>query len=175
MNMKPTKNRFYKLFTILTLTVLCGGNTFAQVRQAVKVLDYGTGKPLQGVQIKCEKQASATNAKGVAVFKFTGKTYGDYVDFDWNFKLPGYISLGSGWKEHLVEPDILRKDTLYVYMVNADRYYAERDRLFDSLAMHLYRHDLLPDIDSALKTMKEYPNTATDGAEFIISPNYFQT
>ena len=149
-----------QLFPLLLIALLCSGVSTAQVRQNIKIMDYGSGQPMAGVQVRCAGQTQTTNAKGLAVFTFPGKAYGDFVDMDFLIKHPGYVSLGMDWNSFRLATDILSKETITFYMVDSKRYYAERDRLFDSLFMHHYRETYNARWEEAAAEVREEPASA---------------
>lgn len=149
-----------QLFPLLLIALLCSGVLTAQVRQNIKIMDYGSGQPMAGVQVRCAGQTQTTNAKGLAVFTFPGKAYGDYVDMDFLIKHPGYVGLGRDWKSFRLANDILSKETITFYMVDSKRFFAERNKLFDSLFMHHYRETYIPLLEEASAEVREDPSSA---------------
>ncbi|MBR4199072.1 MAG: hypothetical protein IKQ94_09890 [Bacteroidales bacterium] len=143
-------NKFGKTLFFTALAVMICGMASAQVRQIFKVLDYGTGKPIEGVNIECCGQTLTTNAKGVAVFNSKKHKYGDFMDLGKVLK-ENYVFLSKAWKN--IKTDALTKDSVLIYMVDHKRYDTERENLFDSLCMYFYRNSGVP-------MFREYTNMA---------------
>ena len=129
-----------KSLIFITLTLFFATFANAQVRQIFKVVDYGTGKPLEGVTIECLDQKITTNANGVAVFTSQKQKYGDFMNLG-KVRKENYVNLGKAWKN--MKSDLLTKDSVLIYMVDSKRYNAERENLFDSLCMYFYRNTVL--------------------------------
>ncbi|MCR5555163.1 MAG: hypothetical protein K6F29_06495 [Bacteroidales bacterium] len=164
-----TKN----IIMLIVALVLAANISLAQVKQHYKVVDYETGKPLSGVQINFEKQTAVTNAKGIAVLVFADKHYGDFIENNYLIlKFPEYVDLGPNWKSRF-SAKLLNKDTMVWYMMRADLYYAERDRIFDSLFAHIYRNDYLNYVDTINKEMDKNPEKTLDYLNEIISANLY--
>ena len=108
-----------QLFPLLLIALLCSGVSTAQVRQNIKIMYYGSGQPLAGVQVRCAGQTQTTNAKGLAVFTFPGKAYGDFVDMNIHIERQGFVSVGRDWNSRKLATDVLSKETLTIYMMDA--------------------------------------------------------
>lgn len=122
-----------------------------------------------------EKQTAVTNAKGIAALVFAGGHYGDFIENNYlQVKFPEYVGLGPNWKS-MYSFDLLNKDTIVFYMMRADNYYAERDRMFDSLFIHIYRNEYLGYIDTVKKEMEKNPATTNDYINEIISENLYNS
>lgn len=166
------KQLFPLLLIAFLCTALCGVAT-AQVRQTVKVMDYGTGQPMAGVQVTCGGQTQTTNAKGLAIFTYAGKAYGDYLDMDIQLRKTGFISVGRDWNSRKLATDVLTKEPIVLHMVKAERYSAELERLFDSLFLFRYREIYLPLLEQAAAEAADDPGEAIEWAKSFVSWNLY--
>lgn len=162
-----------QLFPLLLIALLCSGVLTAQVRQNIKIMDYGSGQPLAGVQVRCAGQTQTTNAKGLAVFTFPGKAYGDFVELDITLRKTDYISIGKDWKSRQLPSNVLTKEPLVLNMVKAGRYYAERDRLFDSLFLFRYRDTYRTLLEQAAAETAEDPDEANGWSNAFVHQNMY--
>ena len=163
-----------QLFPLLLIALLCSGVSTAQVRQNIKIMDYGSGQPLAGVQVRCAGQTQTTNAKGLAVFTFPGKAYGDFVDMNIHIERQGFVSVGRDWNSRKLATDVLSKETLTIYMTDAASYTAERERLFDSLHMHHYREITSNLLEQAASEVAADPDEASEwSSAFAIHQNMY--
>ena len=168
-----TKTITSKLSAILICITLCSGAVVAQVRQSIQVKDYETGQPMAGVEVKCGGQKQTTNAKGMAVFTFAGKAYGDFVELDITLRKTDYISIGKDWKSRQLPSNVLTKEPLVLNMVKAGRYYAERDRLFDSLFLFRYRDTYRTLLEQAAAETAEDPDEANGWSNAFVHQNMY--
>ena len=168
-----TQNITFRLSAILICIILCCGTALAQVRQTIQVKDYETGQPMAGVEVKCGGQTQPTNAKGLAVFTFAGKNYGDYVHFDITLKKTDYRPIGKDWKSRQLPTNVLTKEPIVLYMVKAGRYNAELDRLFDSLFLFHYRETYLPLLERAATETAENPDEADEWCNAFVHQNMY--
>ncbi|MBQ6666784.1 MAG: hypothetical protein IJM65_01555 [Bacteroidales bacterium] len=163
-----------QLFPLLLIALLCSGVSTAQVRQNIKIMDYGSGQPMAGVQVRCAGQTQTTNAKGLAVFTFPGKAYGDFVDMNIHIERQGFVSVGRDWNSRKLATDVLSRETITIYMTDAASYTAERERLFDSLHMHHYREITSNLLEQAASEVAADPDEASEwSSAFAIHQNMY--
>ena len=162
-----TKTITSRLSVFLIFIALCGGAAVAQVRQSIQVKDYETGQPMAGVEVKCGGQTQTTNAKGLAAFTFAGKAYGDYVNFDITLRKKDDLSIGRDWKSRQLPSDVLTKEPIVLCMMKAGRYYADLERLFDSLFLFSYRDTYLPLWSGPRQKLRRIPAKPLNGPKAL--------
>ena len=144
-------------FIIALLLSTLSFTAFSQVKQVFQIFDFDTKKPLAGVTNTLYGQTVTTNAQGVAVVNMPADKKGDYLMYE-DWQLDGYVYLGRFPESFYVY--FQGKDTLKGYMVEASKYRAAVDKVFEKLYRFSYDQDVLPVSNKFAEDVKANPDKA---------------
>ena len=146
-----------KLIIALVLSALSFAAT-AQVKQAFKVVDFNTKRPIAGATSSLYGQTLTTDAKGVAVANLSADQKGAYLPLE-KWGMDGYALIGRAPVSYY--KDFQTSDTIFFQMVPRQDIRKEQQELTVQFFRWWNDHYVMEYVNNVLKDIRDNPDEAS--------------